>query len=128
MSCRVITGAGIAVAAIIALAVAFGAGFGAREGSPTQMLTLTARGIRFNEVNPTLEARRGVPIEITIRNDEPGPILHDFVVVGLNARTPAFLQPGESAVVRFTPTQTGAFAYACTLHPGMMDGRLTVRP
>src|SRR4030042_6935123 len=100
MSCRVITGAGLAVAATIALAVAFGAGFGAREGSPTQMLTLTARGIRFNEVNPTLEARRGVPIEITIRNDEPGPILHDFVVVGLNARTPASRQPGEYAVVR----------------------------
>jgi plastocyanin len=128
MSYRVIAGTGIAVGAIIVLAVVFSTRLGAREAAAPQTFVLTAKGIRFNEVNPTLEVRRGVPIEITIRNDEPGPILHDFVVVGLHARTPVFLRPGESAVVRFTPTQTGAFAYVCSLHPGMMDGRLTVRP
>ena len=128
MSYRAITTATIVLAAIIALAVAYGVGLGAREGSPPQTLVLAAKGIRFNEVNPTLEIRRGVPTEITIQNNESGSILHDFVVVGLNARTAAPLRPGESAVVRFTPTQTGAFAYTCTLHPGMMDGRLTVRP
>lgn len=128
MSYKVITGETVVLAVIMVLAVAYGLGLGAREGSSPQTLVLAARGIRFNDVNPTLEIRRGVPTEITIRNDESGSILHDFVVVGLNARTPAPLRPGESAVVRFTPTQTGAFAYACTLHPGMMDGRVTVRP
>jgi hypothetical protein len=128
MSDRMIMAETIALAVIIALGVAYGLGSGSKEGLPTQTVVLTAKGIRFNAVNPTLEFKRGVPTEITLRNDEPSPILHDFVVAGLNARTPALLRPGESAVVRFTPTQTGTFAYACSLHPGMMDGRLTVRP
>ena len=128
MSYKVITWETVVLAVIMVLAVAYGLRLGAREGSPPQTLVLAAKGIRFNEVNPTLEIRRGVPAEITIQNNESGSILHDFVVVGLNARTPAPLRPGESVVVRFTPNQTGAFAYACTLHPGMMDGRLNVQP
>jgi plastocyanin domain-containing protein len=89
---------------------------------------LQARAGKFNEVNPTLEVRRGVPVELTVRNQEPGAILHDFVLVGLGVRTPKPLQPGEVSVLRFTPSQAGVFAYTCSLHPGLMDGRLIVRP
>lgn len=128
MSRRLVMGGAIAVAASIALAAALSAGLGSRARSPTQMIVVTARGIRFNDVNPPLELRRGVPTEITIRNEEPGPIRHDFVVVGLGVRTPAPLRSGESAVIRFTPTQAGNFAYSCSLHPRIMDGRVTVRP
>jgi plastocyanin len=95
---------------------------------PPQTITLQAKAGKYNEVNPTLEVRRGVPVEITIRNDEPGAIPHDFVLVGLGVRTPKSVQPGEVSTLRFTPSQTGEFAYTCTLHPGLMDGRLIVRP
>ena len=93
-----------------------------------QAILIQAAGGKFNSVNPTLEVRRGVPVEITIRNEEPGAIPHDFVLAGLDARTPKLLLPGESATLRFTPSRSGEFAYSCTLHPGFMDGRLIVRP
>lgn len=95
---------------------------------PPQTITLQAKAGKYNEVNPTLEVRRGVPVEITIRNDEPGAIPHDFVLVGLGVRTPKPVQPGEVSTLRFTPSQAGEFAYTCTLHPGLMDGRFIVRP
>ncbi len=67
-------------------------------------------------------------MEIPISKDEPRAIPHDFALVGLDLRTPKALQPGESATLRFTPSRSGEFAYTCTLHPGLMDGRLVVRP
>lgn len=93
-----------------------------------QTINLQAKAGKYNEVNPTLEVRRGVPVEITIRNDEPGAIPHDFVLVGLGVKTPKAIQPGEVSTLRFTPSHPGEFAYTCTLHPGLMDGRLIVRP
>lgn len=67
-------------------------------------------------------------MEIPISKDEPGGIPHDFALVGLDLKTPKPIQPGESATLRFTPSRSGEFAYTCTLHPGLMDGRLIVRP
>ncbi len=93
-----------------------------------QTIHLQAKAGKYNEINPTLEVRRGVPVEITIHNEEPGSIPHDFVLVGLGVKTPKAIQPGEVSTLRFTPSQPGEFAYTCTLHPGLMDGRLIVRP
>jgi hypothetical protein len=104
-----------------------GAGLGNTE-APPQVIVLEAKAIRFNGVNPTLEVRRDVPVEITIRNQETGLISHDFALVGLELRTPKPLQPGESSTLRFTPSRLGEYGYVCTLHPGLMDGRLVVRP
>ena len=99
-----------------------------KSGPAHQSILLQAKAGRFNDVNPPLLVRRGIPVEITVRNAEPGPIPHDFVLVGLGIRTPNPLQPGESASLRFTPSRSGEFAYTCSLHPGLMDGRLIVRP
>jgi len=110
------------------LTVGKGVVLGKNQPPSPQMIHLLAKGVKFNEVNPTLEVRRGVPVEITIRNDESGAIPHDFALVGLDLRTQKPLQPGESSTLRFTPSTPGEFAYRCTLHPGLMDGRLVVRP
>jgi heme/copper-type cytochrome/quinol oxidase subunit 2 len=90
-----------------------------------QVIRLEARDVRFNDHNPTVEVRRGVPVELTIRNAESQPIPHDFMIAGLDVRTPV-LEPGRSATLRFTPERSGEFAYSCPLHPGMMDGKLVV--
>ncbi len=110
------------------LTVGKGVVLGKNQPPSPQTIHLLAKAGKFNEVNPTLEVRRGVPVEITIRNDEPGAIPHDFVLPGLDVRTPKLLLPGDSTTLRFTPSRSGEFAYTCTLHPGLMDGRLTVRP
>jgi len=111
-----------------ALAIGNGVVLGKNSFPAPQMIQLQAKAGKFNEVNPTLEIRRRVPVEITIRNDEPEAIPHDFVLVGLGVKTPKAIQPGEVSTLRFTPSQAGEFAYTCTLHPGLMDGRLVVRP
>ncbi len=95
------------------------------EAEP-QRLRLEARNTRFNERKPTLEVRRGTPVEIVVRNTEAGAVPHDFTISGLDVRT-GILQPGDSATLRLTPTRPGEYSYSCTLHPGMMDGRLLVR-
>lgn len=119
----------LAMGAVAALAFAMGYGgvFG-KARQPRQRILLQAQAVKFNGINPPLELRRGIPVEITIRNEEPGAIRHDFALVGLGLRTPRPLQPGESSTLRFTPASSGEFAYTCTLHPGLMDGRLIVRP
>ncbi len=115
------------VLAAVALAIGYNVVSGKNDSAPQRIL-LRAEAGKFNGANPTLEVRRGVPVEITVRNDEPGGIPHDFALVGLGVRTLMPLQPGESTTLRFTPSRSGEFAYTCTLHPGLMDGRLTVRP
>lgn len=110
------------------LTIGKGVVLGKGELPPPQTITLQAKAGKYNEVNPTLEVRRGVPVEIIIRNDEPGAISHDFVLVGLGVKTPKAIQPGEVSTLRFTASRAGEYAYTCTLHPGLMDGRLIVRP
>jgi plastocyanin len=113
---------------LVAGGLSIGKGVVLGKNPPPQVIQLQAKAGKFNEVNPTLEIRRGVPVEITIRNDEPEAVLHDFVLVGLGVKTPKAIQPGEVSTLRFTPPHAGEFAYTCTLHPGLMDGRLVVRP
>ncbi len=91
-----------------------------------QTLEVSAKEMRFNGMNPTLQVRPGIPVELIVRNEEPAGIPHDLVVPGLGVRT-HLLQPGESVTLRFTPARDGEYAYSCTLHPRLMDGRLVVR-
>ncbi len=129
MSGKTILWVSFGAATLMALAFALGQGIVLGKSEPNaQRILLRAEAGKFNGSNPTLEVRRGVPVEITVRNDEPGGIPHDFALVGLDLRTPKPIQPGESATLRFTPSRSGEFAYTCTLHPGLMDGRLIVRP
>ncbi len=129
MSGRTVLWVSSGVATLVALAFALGQGIVLGKSEPSaQRILLRAEAGKFNGSNPTLEVRRGVPVEITVRNDEPGGIPHDFALVGLDLKTPKPLLPGESATLRFTPSRSGEFAYTCTLHPGLMDGRLVVRP
>lgn len=129
MSGKTILWVTVASAVLVALVFTLGQSIvlGKSEPAPQRFL-LRAEAGRFNGSNPRLEVRRGVPVEITVRNDEPGGIPHDFALVGLGVKTPGLLQPGESTTLRFTPSRSGEFAYTCTLHPGLMDGRLVVRP
>ena len=119
----------LALAGVTLAAVAIGQNVVlGKNGSAPQRILLRAEAGKFNGENPTFEVRRGVPVELTVRNEEPAGIPHDFLLVGLDVRTPKALQPGESTTLRFTPSRSGEFAYTCTLHPGLMDGRMIVRP
>ncbi len=99
--------------------------------APTRTIVLAARDIAFrlpdqpNHANPALMLKKGEPVDLTIRNDEPGAVLHCFTIRGLNVKTARDLATGESETLMFTPQQKGTFAYACLMHP-MMAGKVIV--
>jgi plastocyanin len=79
----------------------------------------------MDEPNPTLTLRKGEPVKLVLRNDDPGTLLHCFVIPGLNVKTTESLAGGESEILLFTPRERGGYVYACLLHPAMA-GKLVV--
>jgi heme/copper-type cytochrome/quinol oxidase subunit 2 len=98
---------------------------------PPREVVLLGRSIAFylpdqpDKPNPTLTFKKGEPVRLIIRNDEPGRVLHCFTITGLNVKTSSDLAAGQTETLSFTPKQKGTFAYACLLHPSM-TGKLVV--
>ena len=114
--------------ALAAIPLAVLLGLAARNPSAPagpQEVTLIAREVVFyladrpGEPNPALRLTRGRPVKLTLRNDEPGKVLHCFTIGGLDVKTTRDLETGESEVLTFTPTESGTFAYACLMHQNM---------
>jgi plastocyanin len=77
--------------------------------------------------NPTIVARAGETIRISIRNEEQG-IRHDFAVPALTASLdPLDWQEAGSVTIR-VPEGPGSYEYACRPHRLMMQGVLRVTP
>jgi len=75
--------------------------------------------------NPVLTLKKGESVKLVLRNEEPGSLLHCFIVGGLNVKTTRSLAAGESETLTFTPREKGIFAYACLMHPNM-SGKVVV--
>lgn len=94
------------------------------EAAPRE-IELVARGVAFHldgesgGANPTLRLRRGEPVRFTVRNAEPGQVLHCFTIPGLGVHSTRDLATGESETFELVPGKRGSYAYACMLHPGM---------
>ncbi len=102
----------------------------AQEREPVQILLVTKDNAfclldRPSQANPTLRLKKGQPVQLTLRNEEPGKILHCFTISEWNVKTHGNLSTGQSQVLAFTPTSRGKFAYACLMHP-MMAGTIIV--
>lgn len=101
-------------------------------GSPPEEIVLVAKDVAFrladrpNDPNPALRLTRGRPVKLTVRNEEPGKVLHCFTITGLGVGTSRDLATGESEELVFTPKDAGTFAYACLMHP-LMTGRIVVQ-
>lgn len=113
-------------AAGLLLAAALAAPWG-RPVVPVREIRLEARGTTWNGDNPTLTARVGERLRITVRNAEPGPVPHDLRLVGPGVRTTRLLQPGEEATIEVLLDRPGRYVYGCSLHPGLMDGVIEVQ-
>ncbi len=117
---------------LVGLALAFlvAAGLMAFRGvdgaAPAREITLAARDVRFDSVNPPLELTVGEKVALTSVNGESA-IAHDFGVAGLGVRTTGYVPPGASETLVFTPTKPGTYSYSCSLHPGLMDGQVVVQ-
>jgi len=123
-------GSAALVAAVLALVTvtlrAAPAGRGREARHPVRELVLSARGVAFAEVNPTLEFRAGETVRIVVRNDDDG-VTHSFALPGLDPQV-TVLAPGESVAYEITPDAPGTFEYVCPLHLPLMKGRVEVTP
>lgn len=118
---------GVALAAAgLLLAAALAAPWG-RPAAPVREIRLEARGITWSGDNPTLTARVGERLRITVRNAEAGPVPHNLRLVGPGAATTRLLHPGEEATLEVLLDRPGRYVYGCSLHPGLMDGVIEVQ-
>jgi len=124
----VLLGAVTAVLAAAAVVVGMAQGWPALNGGRTVEIALVAQGLKFNGTNPPLEVRRGDSLRLVVRNAEPAGIAHDVIISGPGGLKSKPIAPGETQVLSFKPSQAGVYHYSCSLHPGLMDGRLVVRP
>jgi plastocyanin len=124
----VLLGAAAAVLAAVGLVLGVAQGLPFLNGGRTLEVSLVAKQLKFNGNNPPLEARRGDTLRVVLRNDEAAGIPHDLVISGPGGLKSQPVAPGETQTVTFRASQTGVYHYSCSLHPGLMDGRLIVRP
>ncbi|MGH7408666.1 MAG: cupredoxin domain-containing protein [Candidatus Methylomirabilales bacterium] len=118
--------AAAAAAGLLLLVAAFALPWG-RPAAPIREVVLEARGVKWSGENPTLTAQVGERLRITVRNAEPDPVPHNLVLVGPDTVTTRLLQPGEEATLELLLDRPGRYVYACSLHPGLMDGVIDVR-
>ena len=97
---------------------------GDATADPVRTLVLTAKGMRFNATNPTIDLEPGEWIRIVMRNEDPG-MKHDLAVPELGLRS-AVVETGESTVLSFRVPEKGLLTYLCSFHPVSMKGAFYV--
>lgn len=123
--------AGFVAGTLAFTVMAFNLGHGPAAPVP-RTIVLVAKDSVFrlaeqsDKPNPPLKLKRGEPVRLIIRNDEPGEVLHCFRIGALDVKTSRDLATGETETLSFTPTRKGTFAYACLMHPAM-SGQVVVQ-
>lgn len=82
-------------------------------------IELTGQGY----VPQRLAVKQGVPVELTVINNEAWSCIQAFVIPSLNIRRT--IPPGESTVITFTPDKPGKVGFTCSM--GMYYGELIVQ-
>jgi plastocyanin len=103
---------------------------GADNDSPVREIQLVARDMTFyidgqDGPNPTLYARPGERIRITLRNTDVG-MSHDFVIRSWRVNTRLLKGKGVDRIEFTVPQTRGSHAYSCTPHAEMMGGTIVV--
>lgn len=103
---------------------------GADNDSPVREIQLVARDMTFyvdgqDAPNPTIFARPGERVRITLRNADVG-LSHDFVIRSWSVNTRLLKGKGEDRIEFTVPQTRGSHAYSCTPHAEMMGGTIVV--
>jgi nitrite reductase (NO-forming) len=84
-------------------------------GGTPSMAFVGVGGTIDGVVNPTLEAKTGDTVEITVINGDA--VLHDLAIPDFNVSTGELTAKDQQAVVTFVASKPGEFKYTCTV-PG----------
>jgi plastocyanin len=78
---------------------------------------------KFNVTNPDITVKINQPLKITIANQDFRK--HDFIVDDLNINT-GFISSGQDFTTVIASDKIGSHRYYCSIHPGIMEGKIIV--
>ena len=78
---------------------------------------------KFNVTNPDIAVKVNKPLKITIANQDFRK--HDFIVDDMNINT-GFISSGQEVTTVIASDKIGSHRYYCSIHPGIMEGKIIV--
>jgi plastocyanin len=91
--------------------------------SKSEGIILLMKDNKFNVTNPDITVKINRPLKITIANQDFRK--HDFVVDDLNINT-GFISSGQDFTTVIASDKIGSHRYYCSIHPGIMEGKIIV--
>jgi plastocyanin len=91
--------------------------------STSEGVILLMKDNKFNVTNPDITVNINQPLKITIANQDFRK--HDFIVDDLNINT-GFISSGQDFTTVIASDKIGSHRYYCSIHPGIMEGKIIV--
>ncbi|HEY9399079.1 MAG TPA: cupredoxin domain-containing protein [Nitrososphaeraceae archaeon] len=91
--------------------------------SKSEGIILLMKDNKFNVSNPDIAVKINQPLKINIANQDFRK--HDFVVDDLNINT-GFISSGQDITTVIASDKIGSHKYYCSIHPGIMEGKIIV--
>lgn len=79
---------------------------------------------KFNVTNPDIYVKVNQPLKISIANQDFRK--HDFIVDDLNINT-GYISSGQDFTTVIASNKSGSYRYYCSIHPGIMEGKIIVK-
>ena len=89
---------------------------------PNDSILIVAQNNAFNETNPTIFVKEGIPTKLIILNKDF--VKHDFISEGLGINT-AYLTTERDFVTAIASDRAGEYEYYCSFHPSM-KGKIVI--
>lgn len=91
--------------------------------SENEGIIMLMKDNKFNVTNPDITVKINQPLKISIVNQDFRK--HDFIVDDLNINT-GFISSGQDFATLIASDKVGSFRYYCSIHPGIMEGKIIV--
>jgi len=94
------------------------------HSSKSEGVLLLMKDNKFNVTNPDIIVKIDQPLKISIANQDFRK--HDFIVDDLNINT-GYISSGQDFTTVIASNKLGAYRYYCSIHPGIMEGKIIVK-
>ncbi len=92
--------------------------------SKSEGVLLLMKDNKFNVTNPDIIVKIDQPLKISIANQDFRK--HDFIVDDLNINT-GYISSGQDFTTVIASNKSGSYRYYCSIHPGIMEGKIIVK-
>lgn len=91
--------------------------------SKNEGIVMLMKDNKFNVTNPDIAVKINQLLKISIANQDFRK--HDFIVDELNINT-GFISSGQDFTTLIASDKAGSYRYYCSIHPGIMEGKIMV--